>query len=152
MKRLTCLLAFLIISTTAFAQLEPYTDFDTDMGVSVIATVKVSENMIPHYLEGLSKTWVPAAKYQQQKGYIQSWDVYISDLPESGDFNVILVTRYKDDASVRGNEKQYRDVTDYVRKNILSQEDQDKIVQTSYPNIRKITGEYRIRRVTFKKS
>jgi len=150
MKKVILCLSFTLFSGQAFAQLEPYTDFDTSDDVTISTYVKVAENMIPYYLEGISKTWVPAMKYSQQQGYVKSWNVMVSDLAESGNFNVILNITYKDDAAARGNEEQYKKVEAYVRNNILSDEESDEIVQNKYPNMRKIVGEYRIRNVIFK--
>lgn len=150
MKTIFMGLILVFFSGTAFAQLEPYEDFDTSDEVTVATYVKVAENMIPYYLEGISKTWVPAMKYSQEQGYVKSWNVMISDLPESGDFNVMLFITYKDDAAVRGSEEQYKKIDEYVRQNVLSDEESDEIVQNKYPNMRKIVGEYRVRNVTFK--
>ncbi len=73
----------------------------------------------------------------------------VSDLPESGDFNVALIITYKTVSAVRGSEAQYKKIDKYVRNNIISEGESDKIVQNKYPNMRKIVGEYQGWTVTF---
>lgn len=149
MKAIIMTIALCFIFQIGFAQLEPYKDFDTSDEVTFISTIKVSENMIPYYLEGLQKTWVPAAKYQKEKGYIKDFKVFVSDLAESGDFNVITWLTFENDVAARGSEKIYDDITKYMNS-LMAKEERDKVVTQSYPNMRDIVGQYRIRSVTFK--
>ena len=135
--------------TFAHAQLQAWTDFEPSEEVNVINTTKVSENMIPYYLEGLSKTWMPAMKFQKEQGYIKDYKIYVSDLPNSGDFNVITWITFPNDAAVRGSAERSNAIQAHM--NSLSTEDErDEVVQKSYPNMRKIVGQYRLREVMFK--
>ena len=84
------------IANIAAADLDPWTDYDIGEGVSNVTTVKVDSNMIDKYLEGLSKTWVTGNEAALELGQIESYSIFVSDLPNSGSFNVVLVTRFKD--------------------------------------------------------
>ena len=48
----------LALSSPAIAQLKPYEDYTVSDSVSNISTIKVSENMVEEYLQGIQKTWV----------------------------------------------------------------------------------------------
>ena len=131
----------------AAADLEPWTDYDLSEGVSNVTTVKVDSNRIDTYLEGLSKTWAPANEVAIKLGQIESYGIYVSELPNGGDFNVILVVRMKDASALQPTKERYE-----AFMKAWGEENQavnDEIVPT-YPGIRTIVGEYLVREVTFK--
>ena len=135
------------VASVAWADLEPWTDYDISEGVTNVTTVKVDANMIDKYLEGLSKTWAPANKVAKELGHIEGYWIHVSQLPNSGDFNVVLGVDYKDSASMQPEKAKY---DAFMKK--WGEENQkmtDEIVLT-YPDIREIVGEYNMRRVTFK--
>jgi len=150
MKILTLTFSLLLVANLVLAQLDPYTDFETSDEVTYISTIKINANMGPYYLEGLEKTWVAAMKYQKEKGYITDYKVFVSDLPQSGDFNLITAITYANDAAARGSETRFNDVQAHMKSLATSEEERDKIVTQSYPSMRKIVGQYRIRELTFK--
>ena len=131
----------------ASADLEPWTDYDIGEGVSNVTTVKVDSNMIDKYLEGLKSSWVPANEILKEQGQIESYGIYVSQLPNGGDFNVILVVRLASSADMQPNKEQYDAFMKAWGKE--NQEKTDKIVMT-YPDIRTITGEYLFREITLK--
>jgi hypothetical protein len=134
-------------ASIASADLDAWTDYDISSGVSNVTTVKVDSNMIDKYLEGLKATWAPANDVAVELGQIEGYSIFVSELANSGDFNVILVTRMKDAADMQPNQADY---DAFMKK--WGEENQklsDKIVVT-YPDIRTITGEYLMREITFK--
>ena len=131
----------------AAADLEPWTDYDISEGVSNVTTVKVDSNRIDTYLEGLSKTWAPSNEVAMELGQIESYSIYVSELPNGGDFNVILVVNMKDASALQPTTERYE-----AFMKAWGEENQamnEKIVPT-YPGIRTIVGEYLVREVTFK--
>ena len=131
----------------AAADLEPWTDYDLSEGVSNVTTVKVDSNRIDTYLEGLSKTWAPANEVAMKLGQIESYSIYVSELPNGGDFNVVLVVNMKDASALQPTKERYE-----AFMKAWGEENQamnDKIVPT-YPGIRTIVGEYLLREVTLK--
>lgn len=134
-------------ASVASADLKAWTDYDISSGVSNVTTVKVDNNMIDKYLEGLKATWAPSNDVAVELGQIEGYNIYVSQLANSGDFNVILVVRMKDAADMQPNQADY----DAFMKS-WGEENQklsDKMVVT-YPDIRTITGEYLMREITFK--
>lgn len=134
-------------SSIAAADLDPWTDYDISEGVTNVTTVKVDSNMIDKYLEGLRDTWVPANNVAVELGQIESYSIFVSELANSGDFNIVLVTNFKDSASLQPDKAKY---DAFMKKwGEANQAKTDKIVLT-YPDIREITGEYLFREITIK--
>src|SRR5210317_313032 len=134
-------------ASIANADLEVWKDYDIGSVLSNVTTVKVDSNMIDKYLEGLKATWAPANDVAIELGQIESYSIYVSQLANSGDFNVILVVRMKDAADMQPDQAEYEA---FMKK--WGEENQklsDKVVMT-YPDIRTITGGYLIREITFK--
>lgn len=134
-------------ASVAMADLEAYVDYDISEGVSNVTTVKVDSNMIDKYLEGLSKTWATGNAIAIELGQMESYSIFVSDLPNGGDFNVVLVTNFKDASAMQPSKDRF---DEFMAK--WSEEQQatsDEIVPT-YKGIRVITGEYLMREITLK--
>jgi len=135
------------ITSVALADLEPWTDYDISEGVTNVTTVKVDSNMIDKYLEGLSQTWAPSNEVAKKLGQIEGYWIHVSQLPNSGDFNVVLGVEFKDSASLQPDKAKY---DEFMKEwGEANQAKSDEVVLT-YPGIREIVGEYNMRSVTFK--
>jgi len=139
-------LALTGLASVASADLEPWVDYDISEGLSNVTTVKVDSNMIDAYLEGLSKSWVVGNERAKELGQIEDYAIYVSELPNSGQFNVVLVINYANSADLQPNKEDY----DEFMEGWSDDDEQlsDEQVQM-YPNIRKITGEYLMRERAF---
>lgn len=135
------------LSTPAAAQLKPYTDYTVSDSVSSVTTVKVKENMVEDYLQGIRNTWVASNEVAKKLGQMQDYNVYVSDLPNSGEFNVILVTTFANTSDLAPNRARY----DAFMKawGTANETMTRKATTTVYPNLRTITGDYLMREVTF---
>jgi len=134
-------------ASIAWADLEVWKDYDISEGVTNVTTVKVDSNMIDKYLEGLSQTWAPSNDVAKELGQIEDYAIYVSELANSGDFNVILVTNLKSAADMQPSKDRY---DAFMKKwGEENQKKSDQIVLT-YPDIREIVGEYLVREITFK--
>lgn len=134
-------------ASVASADLDPWTDYDIGSEISNVTTVKVDSNMIDKYLEGLRASWAPANDVAIELGQIESYSIYVSQLANSGDFNVVLVTRMKSAADMQPSKAQY---DAFMKKwGEENEKKSDELVLT-YPDIRTITGEYLLREVKFK--
>jgi len=149
MKLRQLLVGFILasVASVALADLEPWTDYDISEGVTNVTTVKVDSNMIDKYLEGLSQTWAPANGVAKELGQIEGYWIHVSQLPNSGDFNVVLGVDFKDSASLQPDKAKYDAFMEKWSE--ANQERSDELVQT-YPGIREIVGEYNMRLITFK--
>lgn len=135
------------LASLAAADLEPWKDYELSAGVTNVTTVKVDSNMIDKYLEGISKTWAPANEVAKELGQIEGYWIHVSQLPNSGDFNVVLGIDFKDSAALQPDKAKY---DAFMKKwGEANQKMSDEMVKT-YPEIREIVGEYNMRSVTFK--
>jgi len=147
-KSILASVALLAISATALADLEPFKDYETSEAVWSVTTVRVNANMDDAYLEGLKNTWVAGNKVAMELGQMESWHIYRSDLPQSGDFNLLLVVKFASIADLEPNKERYeafmkkfgeernKETTEYAQKN--------------YPAMRELTGQYQLREITLK--
>ena len=149
MKLRQLLTGFVLLCFTgvALADLEPWKDYDVSEGITNVTTVKVDSNMIDKYLEGLRQTWAPANEVAKGLGHIKGYWIHVSQLPNSGDFNVVLGVDMKSAADMQPSKAKY---DAFMKKwGEENQKKSDEIVMT-YPDIREIVGEYMMRSVTFK--
>lgn len=112
-----------------------------------MTTVKVDANMGDVYLAGLKNSWVKAVKIQKELGYIKDWKIYASDLPMSGDFNMVLVVSFNNSADLEPSKEKY----DAFMKKWSDEDDKmSREISAKYPEVRTITGEYQLREIMFK--
>lgn len=135
------------LSTPAAAQLRPYTDYTVSDSVSNVTTVKVKENMVEDYLQGIRKTWVASNEVAKRLGHLQDYKVYVSDLPNSGELNVVLVTTFANTSDLAPNQARYNAFMEAW--GTANEASNRQTSTTVYPNLRTITGEYLMREVTF---
>ncbi len=146
----TGILAFglaIAVSAPASAQLKPYQDYTVSDSVSNVTTVKVKENMVEDYLQGIRGSWVASSEAEKRLGHIKDYKVYVSDLANSGEFNVMLVTTFANTRDLAPNKARYEA---FMRAWGVANEAATRTTTTTvYPNLRHITGEYLMREVTF---
>lgn len=150
MKRIVSLLliALSIGLTPAQAQLEPFTDYEISEAVWEIGTIKVKTNAGDHYLEGLKETWVRGVEISKELGHVEDYAIYSSITPESGDFNLLLVTKYASLADMAPSKAKYD-----AFMSALGQEAADagsKRALETYPELREITGSYIVHEIDLK--
>ena len=141
-------LSLIAFSGAVFADLEPYKDYDVSDAVWSVSTIRVDANMDDAYLEGIKKTWVASNEVAKKLGQIESYSIFRSDLPQSGDFNLLLIVKFANTADLAPNKERYaafmkergeataKETIDYSQKN--------------YPGMRSITGQYYFREITMK--
>src|SRR5215203_4579434 len=100
-------IAMACCSSAANADLEIYKDYAISDAVWSVTAIKVKPNMLDAYLEGIKKTWASTTEISKTLGQVDDYMVYVSDLPESGDFNVMLVVKFKNDSMVGPNKARY---------------------------------------------
>ncbi|MEH6733487.1 MAG: hypothetical protein V7690_02480 [Shewanella sp.] len=149
MKKLLITLACVVFSFALFAKdrLEIYQDYDLGTEIMVMTTVKVDPNMADIYLAGLSNSWVKAVKIEKELGYIKDWKIYASDLPVSGDFNMLLVVTMANGADMEPNKKKYEA---FMKKWSEADKKMSNEISAKYPEVRTLTGEYRMREIMIK--
>lgn len=147
LKYILCALLFSLFSTTAFAQLQPWTDYDISDELWNITTVKVDPNMGDDYLEGLRETWVASNKIAKELGQIEDFMIFRSQVSESGDANLFLVVKYANSDALDPNRAEYdKFMKAWGEANVSKSRE----ITKNYPGMRKITGEYIVRKIDIK--
>ena len=140
--------AAIAAATAAQADLTPWTDYQVSDAVWQVTTVKVDPGMGDAYLEGLKKTWFAAMAVQKKLGYVEDYHLYRSDLPASGDFNYVLVVKFKNTADLAPSKAKYEA---FMKEwGDAHQKETRDLAQKTYPTLRKITGQYDLREITLK--
>lgn len=147
MKKLFAFALAVALSAPASAQLKQYTDYTLSDSVSNVSTIKVKENMIEDYLQGIRGTWVASNEVAKRLGQMKDYKVYVSDLANSGEFNVMLVATFANTSDLAPNRARY---DAFMKAWGTANEAATRTTTTTvYPNLREITGEYLMREVTF---
>lgn len=143
------LAVLLLASPSAWSQLKPYHDYDMSEEITHVTTVKVNANMIDDYLEGIRKTWAAAADTRKTLGHLKDYSILVSQLPNSGDFNVVLVEHYENAAQAEPSKDRYDAFMKAWGEDTMAK---NREITKNYPSMREISGEYNMRRITFKKA
>lgn len=151
--RLSLLTLFLLFTASAAwaqpASLDYGEDFTFDDEVHHIATVKVAPNRIEHYLAGLQQTWAVGQQIAVDMGVQHDYTIYVSEMENGGDFNVMLVSIYEDHAQrIRANDPA---TATAIREAMEARMSESQLFQTTefYTGIREIVGDYLVREVDF---
>lgn len=137
----------LVCSMVATADFEMFKDYEMSEAVVSMTTVRVSAGKGEDYLEGLKQTWVASNEVAKELGHIEDFSIYASQLPESGDFNIVLLVNYKSLASHAPNKARY---DAFMAKWSDKQVKRNEKIAETYPELREIVGEYLLSRVVFK--
>ena len=140
-------LSLLLSAASAWAQLKPYTDYEPSQEVTHITTIRVHANMIDDYLEGIRMTWVESNEVAKKLGHIKGYSVWVSELPNSGDFNVVLVVDFASGADMEPSKARYEA---FMKAWGEANEQKVREKVKDYPSMRDITGEYVLRQISFK--
>ena len=134
-------------SVVAKDRLEVYEDYDLGTEIMTMTTVKIDPNMGDIYLAGLRESWVKAVKIQKELGFIKDWKIYGSDLSVSGDFNMLLIVTFDNAADLEPSKKKY---AAFMKKWSEKDEKNANKISAKYPEVRTLTGEYRMREIIMK--
>ena len=147
LKLLLATVLLSLFSSTAMAQLDPFTDYDISDELWNITMIQVDPNMGDDYLEGLRDTWVAANKVAMELGQIEDFMIFRSQLPQSGDANLFLVVKFPNSDSLDPNKEEY---DKFMKAWGDANESKTREITKNYPAMRKITGEYLTREITIK--
>jgi len=137
------LISVLMFSITTYAQEENSREFAD--GVIELTTVKVKTNFLQDYLDGIEKTWVAAAKIQQEMGIISNYNVYVGNDGST----VYLTQTYPSWANkAPWTDEQTAEFQKRFNAEVMSDDDNTSLAQ-SYEDIREIVSVELIGRLIF---
>ena len=136
----------MMASGSALADLEPYKDYEISESIWSMTTIRVAANMDDAYLEALKSAWAAGNEVAIKLGHMEEYRIFRSDLPQSGDFNLILMVKYKNIAALAPDKVRYEAWIEEWgdARNESWAEFADKDIAA----MRDITGEYRMREIT----
>jgi hypothetical protein len=150
---LLALLLTILAAPQALAQPASLTygeDFTFSDEVHNVMTVKVAPNRVNQYLAGLQRGWVPGAEVGMEMGLMKDYKIYVSELPNGGGFNVMLVSIFEN-AAQRNRLDDPDTVAEYDRRVEARISEQESFELTEgYTQIREIVGDYLMREVELK--
>jgi hypothetical protein len=136
-----------LFAVSSQAELEIYKDYDLGREIIAMTTVKIDPNMEDVYLAGLRESWVKAVRLQKKLGYIKDWKIYSSELPQSGEFNMVLIVIFENSADLEPDQKKYQA---FMKSWGQANQENSRKISKTYPNVRTLTGEYRLREIVLK--
>ncbi len=140
-------IVLLIGAMNAKADLEIFKDYDLGSEILSMSMVKVDANRGDAYLEGLRETWVKSNQIQKELGHIKDYQILVSDLPQGGEFNMILIVQFKKTEDLEPSKRRYEQ---FMKKWGEKAADESREISKDYHKVRSIVGEYRFRELNMK--
>jgi hypothetical protein len=148
LRKLLPLVLILAPLAASAADIQPWKDYEPSEAVWSITTVRVKPNLDDEYLQGLIKTWVAGNEISKKLGQIEDYEIYRSDLPQSGDFNLMLIVKFAKTSDLGPNKARYEA---FMKEFTKPRADETSAYsQKNYPAMREITGQYLFRKITLK--
>ena len=146
MKRL------LIISLVAITALiaQPRETWNVGESVYVISTIDLEPNVDAQYINQMKRTWGNNMEVFVAEGLVEEYHIFKSVNQYDGDFDLLLMVKYKNLAmfdSNKKNNKRWDDAQAKARKK-LSQEKVEQITAT-FQKMRTILDQKMMREITF---
>ena len=144
----TLLIGFAVFASPASAQLQPWTDYEASDSVWIVTHVDLDPGAFGIYLEGLKSTWIAANEVAKELGQIEDYAIYSNQYGSSDDFDLVLVVELAGTDDIAPNRKRYEEFLEaYGQANI---DKGNKTVLELYNKIRRIQGNYLLRKITVK--
>jgi len=139
----------MMASGPALADLEPYKDYEISESIWSMTTIRVAANMDDAYLEALKSAWAAGNEVAIKLGHMEEYRIFRSDLPQSGDFNLVLMVKYKNTAALAPDKVRYEAWIETWGD--AREESWAEFADKDIAAMREITGEYRMREITLQK-
>lgn len=141
-------MAFSIFTSSASAQLQPWEDYEASDSVWIVTQVDLDPGTMGIYLEGLKSTWLAANKVAKELGQIEDYAIYSNQYGSSDDFDLLLVVELAGTDDIAPNRERYEKFLEAYGKANLDKANQT--VLDLYNKIRRIQGNYLLRKITVK--
>jgi hypothetical protein len=135
-------LTLLIFQVTGYTQDKLY----KDGAVWTVGFIKVGANMGRDYLNSLQSSWKAVHEEAVRQGLIVSYKILHGSAANPDDWDIMLLTEYKDLASMDGQDDKW----DAIEKKVMGSEDNMKKLNETRVNMRTIYGTKLLREVIFK--
>ena len=123
-----------------------------NVGESVyrVATIDLEPNVDAQYLNQMKRTWVNNMEVFKAEGLVEDYQILRSINNYDGDFDLLLIIKYKNLATLDSNPKNIKkwDKAQEKARKITSQ-DQTQQITSTFPKMRTIRDEKFMREITF---
>ena len=139
---------FAIFASPASAQLQPWVDYEASDSVWIVTHVDLDPGTLGIYLEGLKSTWIAANEVAKELGQIKDYAIYSNQFGAADEFDLVLVVELEGTEDLAPNRERYEKFLEaYGQANI---DQANETVLELYNKIRKIKGNYLLRKITVK--
>jgi len=146
--QIVLLTGFAVFASPISAQLQPWEDYEASDSVYLVTHVDLDPGAFGIYLEGLKSTWIAANEVAKELGQIKDYRIYANQYGSSEDFDLVLVVEMESTDDIAPNRERYEKFLEaYGQANI---EKGNETVRELYNKIRRIQGNYLLRRITVK--
>ena len=143
-----------IISLISFTALFAQAGETWNVGESVyqVSTIDLEPNVDPQYLNQMKKTWGNNMEVMKAEGLIEEYHIFRSINQYDGDFDLLLMIKYKNLAILDSNPKNNKkwDEASEKARQVISRDQTNQITGT-FPKMRTILDQKLMREITFKK-
>ena len=137
-----------LLTAPASAQLKVWEDYEASDSVWVVTHVDLDPGTLGIYLEGLKSTWIAANEVAKKLGQIKDYAIYSNQYGAADEFDLILVVEMESTDDIAPNEERYKEfLKAWGQVNI---DESNKTVRELYNKIRRIKGNYLLRRIDVK--
>jgi len=141
-------LGLAMLATPASAQLQVWEDYEASDSVWIVTHVDLDPGTLGIYLEGLKSTWIAANEVAKELGQIKDYAIYSNQFGAADEFDLVLVVEMESTDDIAPNRKRYEKFLEaYGQANI---DQGNETVRELYNKIRKIKGNYLLRRIDVK--
>ena len=142
----------LIISLVAITALiaQPRETWNVGESVYVISTIDLEPNVDAQYLNQMRKTWGNNMEVFVEEGIVEEYHIFQSVNQYDGDFDLLLMVKYKNLAildSNKKNNKRWDDAFAKARKKLSLQQSNE--ITATFPKMRTILDQKMMREITF---
>ncbi len=113
-------------------------------------SIDLEPNVDPQYLNQMKKTWGNNMEVMKAEGLIEEYHIFRSINQYDGDFDLLLMIKYKNLAILDSNpknNKKWDEATEKARK-VISRDQTNQITGT-FPKMRTILDQKLMREITF---
>ena len=139
---------FAIFASPVSAQLQPWEDYEASDSVWIVTHVDLDPGTFGIYLEGLKSTWIAANEVAKELGQIKDYAIYSNQFGSADDFDLLLMVEMEGTEDIAPNRERYDKFLEaYGQANI---DKGNETVLELYNKIRRIQGNYLLRKITVK--
>lgn len=137
-----------LLASPASAQLQVWEDYEASDSVWIVTHVDLDPGTLGIYLEGLKSTWIAANEVAKELGQIKDYAIYSNQFGNAEEFDLVLVVELAGTEDLAPNRERYDEFLEaYGQANI---DKANETVLELYNKIRRIKGNYLLRKITVK--